>query len=192
MTLASTRHPVARALHQSYRAPQVLVTRPHGLYLNLVVRRVLVTRLHRLYLNLVVRRGTHLLVAPALHQLRRTPRLLVSRCEYSSLRSSGSTSTTPCATTNRLPIATALPQLRRASGCLGSSRGSSSTTMSTLSIRLPRLLAWLVVDYYAYVAHPGASAPRAARHRLLRLCRAPGCLGSSHGSSSTTSPTPRI
>jgi hypothetical protein len=58
---------------------------------------------------------------------------------------------------------------------------------------LTRLVASLVVDYFAYAARPGASACRAARHaahrtarrRLLRLRRASGCLGSS----STTSPT---
>jgi hypothetical protein len=94
-----------------------------------------------------------------------------------------------------------LLRLRHASGCLGTSRGSS-----------------LVVDYFAYAARPGASARRAAsrvarcaarrrllrlaqaRRRLLRLRRASGCLGTSRGSSrsssrrssSTTSPTPRI
>jgi hypothetical protein len=71
--------------------------------------------------------------------------------------------------------------LRRASGCLGTSRGSS-----------------LVVDYFAYAAQPGAPARHsarrvarcAARRRLLCLRRASGCLGTSrgpsHGSSSTT------
>jgi hypothetical protein len=72
----------------------------------------------------------------------------------------------------------------------------------------------LIVDYFAYVARPGASARCAARHaarrtarrrllrlawarrRLLRLRRGSGCLGTSRGSSrgssrrssSTTSP----
>jgi hypothetical protein len=68
----------------------------------------------------------------------------------------------------------------------------------------------VVVDYFASAARPGASARCAARHaayraarrrllqarrRLLLLCRASGCLGtcgSSRGSSSTTSPAPRI
>jgi hypothetical protein len=60
----------------------------------------------------------------------------------------------------------------------------------------------LVVDYFAYATRPGASACRVARRRLLRLHRASGCLGTSHGSSSTssphkgssltTSPTPRV
>jgi hypothetical protein len=72
----------------------------------------------------------------------------------------------------------------------------------------------LVVDYFASAARPGASARRAARHaarraarrrlfrlaqdchRLLRLCRASGCLGTSRGSSRgssrrSSSTTPR-
>jgi hypothetical protein len=54
----------------------------------------------------------------------------------------------------------------------------------------------LVVDYFAYAVCPGASARRtvryAARRRLFRLRHAFGCLGMSRGSSSTTSPTPRV
>jgi hypothetical protein len=64
----------------------------------------------------------------------------------------------------------------------------------------------LVVDYFAYAACPGASARRAAYCRLLRLRCASGCFGTSRGSSrgslsttlpregssSTTSPTPRV
>jgi hypothetical protein len=96
-----------------------------------------------------------------------------------------------------------LLRLRRASGCLGtsrgSSRGSSSTTSPTPRVRVPRHVAWLisplVVDYFAYATRPGASALRVAhltaRRRLLHLRRASGCLGtsrgSSRGSSSTTS-----
>jgi hypothetical protein len=85
-----------------------------------------------------------------------------------------------------------LLHLRRASGCLGTSPGSS-----------------LVVDYFSYTARPGASARRAAHRvarraahhaarraacrrllcltqahcRLLRLRRASGCLSTSRGSS---------
>jgi hypothetical protein len=36
---ASTHHPAARALPQPCRAPRLLVTRVHGLYINLFVRR---------------------------------------------------------------------------------------------------------------------------------------------------------
>jgi hypothetical protein len=91
-----------------------------------------------------------------------------------------------------------LLRLRRASACLGPSRGSprgsSSTTSPTPCVWVPRhvarLIVWLVVDYFA-------------SHRLVR--RASWCLGTSHGMSrgsssttlpraglsSTTSPTPR-
>jgi hypothetical protein len=34
-----------------------------------------------------------------------------------------------------------------------------------------RLIAPPVVDYFAYAAHPGASARRAARRRLLHVAR---------------------
>jgi hypothetical protein len=115
------------------------------------------------------------------------------------------------------PVASArrqLLRLRYASGCLGTSRGSSSTTSTTPRVRLLRHVAWLVaplvvdyftsrrltVDYFAYATRPGASARRAARHtarrRLLRLHRASGCFGTSRGlsrgSSSITSPPPRV
>jgi hypothetical protein len=105
-----------------------------------------------------------------------------------------------------------LLRLRHASGCLGSSRGSSrrtsSTTSPTLRVWVPRHVARLVIDYFAYTARLGASARRAAcraaRRRLLRLRRASGCLGTSRGtsrsssrglsrcSSLTTSTTPRV
>jgi hypothetical protein len=111
-----------------------------------------------------------------------------------------------------------LLRLRRASECLGtsrgSSRGSSSTTSPPPRVRVPRHVARLVVDHFAsrrlvvdyfdYATRPGASARRAARRaardaarrRLLRLRRASRCLdtsrGSSRSSSSTTSPTSRV
>jgi hypothetical protein len=62
---------------------------------------------------------------------------------------------------------------RRASGCLGMSCGSSSTTS-------PR------------AGSSSTTSPRTARRRLLRLHRASECLGMSRGSSSTTSPTLRV
>jgi hypothetical protein len=74
-----------------------------------------------------------------------------------------------CVVTTRLVAATDILRLRRASGCLGTSRDSSRG----LSRRL-------VVDYFASAARPSASARRAARHaarraarcRLLRLTQA--------------------
>jgi hypothetical protein len=69
-----------------------------------------------------------------------------------------------------------LLRLRCTSGCLGTSRGSSLVVDYSASRRLvARLVAPLVVDYFAYAACPGASARRAARHaahrRLLRALR---------------------
>jgi hypothetical protein len=89
-----------------------------------------------------------------------------------------------------------LHRLRRASRCLSTSCGSSSATSpraGSPSTTSPRA--------GSYVTRPGASAPRAARCRLLRAPRlrlaatvallqprrSPGCLGTSRGSSSTTS-----
>jgi hypothetical protein len=72
--------------------------------------------------------------------------------------------------------------------------GSSSTTSPPPRVQVPRhgarLVAPLIVDYFAYTACPGASAHRAARHtdrrvarrRLLCMRRASGCLGTSRGS----------
>jgi hypothetical protein len=136
---------------------------------------------YRLYVNVAVRRDYS---SPAAHALRRprcAPRLLVSG-------RTRSTSTSPCAATTRLwphalyvnlvvhrgylpPVAVTSPQLRRASGCLGTSRGSSrgslrrsssttppragssSTTSPSPCVRVPghvaRLVMPLVVDYSA-------------------------------------------
>jgi hypothetical protein len=84
--------------------------------------------------------------------------------------------------------------LHRASGCLGTSRGSSrGSSPLVVDYSASRRL---VVDYFASAARLGASARRAARRPLLRLHRESGCLGTSRGSlhrlSSTTSPTPRV
>jgi hypothetical protein len=110
----------------------------------------------------------------------------------------------------RHPARRRLLRLHRASGSLGTSRGSSSTpspragSSSTISptprVRVPRHVAWLVVDFFAYTAHLGASARRTARHvarrgahrRLLRLRHASGCLDTLRCSLSTFSPTPRV
>jgi hypothetical protein len=100
-----------------------------------------------------------------------------------------------CVVTTRLAAATDILRLRRATGCLGSSPGSSSTTSTTPRVWVPRhvarlitrLVTPLVVDYFAYATRPGASARRvahlAARHRLLLLRCTSGCLGMSRGSS---------
>jgi hypothetical protein len=105
-----------------------------------------------------------------------------------------STSNTPCAATtrsrpHRLYVNCAVRRDYLSAGCNGS-------TSTTSRVRMPRLVARLVVDYFAHATRPGASARRAARHavrrRLLCLRRASGCLVTSRGSSSTTSPTPRV
>jgi hypothetical protein len=151
-------------------------------------------RPHALYVNLAVGRNYSSPAARALRRPRRALRLLVS----SRTRS---TSTSSCTASTRLhsPGCSDLPRFRRASGCLGTSRGSScgpsrgssSTTPPPPCIRVPRHVARLVVDYFSSAARPGASAHRAARHaarratrrRLLRLRRASGCLDTSCGSS---------
>jgi hypothetical protein len=178
-----------------------------------------------------VRRDYSSPAARALRRPRRAPRLLVSGRARSK-------SASPCAATTRLhsPGCSDLLRLRRASGCLGTSRSSprglsrrsssttpprqdsSSTTSPSSRVRVLRHVARLatrlvaplvvnysasprlVVDYFAFVARPGASARRAARHsachaarrrllrlaktrrRLLRLRRASGCFGTSRGS----------
>jgi hypothetical protein len=62
-----------------------------------------------------------------------------------------------------------LLRLRHASGCLGTSRGSSRASSSTTStmpcVRVPRHVTQLVVDYFVYVVRSGASARRTARRR---------------------------
>jgi hypothetical protein len=94
----------------------------------------------------------------------------------------------------RHPARRRLLHLRHASGCFGTScglsrdsssttsprAGSSSTTSPTSRVRVPRhvarLVTWLVVDYFTYVAHSVAPARRAAfrvtHRRLLRLAQA--------------------
>jgi hypothetical protein len=125
--------------------------------------------------------------------------------------------TTPCAATTRHPAAQALPQPCRVLRLLASGRNNStSTTLCAASTRLlatttlhklrraPRVLVSrshrlyinyvmrLVVDCFVYAARLSASATRAAHRRLLCLHRASECLGSSCGSSSTTSPMPCV
>jgi hypothetical protein len=76
------------------------------------------------------------------------------------------------------------------------SRGRNGYTSPTLRVPVPRHITRLVIDYFDYVARPGASTRCAARQvarrgacrRLHQLCHASGCLGTSRCSSSTTSP----
>jgi hypothetical protein len=82
-----------------------------------------------------------------------------------------------------------LLRLRRATGCLGTSRGWSSTTSLTPRLRVPRHVARLVVDFFAYATRPVASACHVAHRRLLCLRHTSGCLGTSRGSSRDSSST---
>jgi hypothetical protein len=90
--------------------------------------------LHRLYINLVV------------------------HCDYSPPSCTGSISTVICAATTSARRATRLTarrrlfRLRRASGCLCTTRGlscdSSSTTSPPPHVRVPRHVARLIIDYF--------------------------------------------
>jgi hypothetical protein len=126
----------------------------------------------------VVRLVTRL-VAPLVVDYSASRRLVVDY--FSSTAHPGASARRVARLADRRAACRRLLRLRRASGCLGTSRGSS-----------------FVVDYFTYATRPGASARRAARRvahcaarrRLLRLRRASGCLGTSRspsrGSSSTT------
>jgi hypothetical protein len=67
-------------------------------------------------------------------------------------------------------------------------RAASTLPQLRARVRVPRLLARPVVDYFAHTVRPGPTARRATRCRLLRIRHASGCLGSSL----TTLPTPRV
>jgi hypothetical protein len=164
------------------RVPQVLLSPPQRLYIDYAVRRdysselTLASHLHHQPLRLH-RRPPRLESPHWQQQLAATLALLrrASGCLGSSRGSSSSTSPTPCV-----------------SHCLGSSCGSPFTTSPASRVRVPRLVARLVVEYVAYVVHlalprflawltvdyfacavrPGDSARRAARRRVLRLHRA--------------------
>jgi hypothetical protein len=170
-------------------------------------------RLQQLYLSCAVHRDYPSPAARALRRPRRAPRLPVS----GRMRS---TSTSPCAVTTRLrPHALYVNLAVRREH---SSPGCSGSTSTLPRVQVPRHVARLVtqliallvvdnsashrlvVDYFTYVARPGASARHTARHtarraarhrllrarhRLLRLRRASGCLGTSRGPSRGSSST---
>jgi hypothetical protein len=72
--------------------------------------------------------------------------------------------------------------LRRASGCLGtscgSSHGSSSTTSTTTRVRVPRHVARLGVDYFDNTARLGASATTVATPSSTATASSTVCPGS--------------
>jgi hypothetical protein len=101
----------------------------------------------------------------------------------------------PCIRTHRLAARLLVDRSHWLSPCVQ----SRVTTLTTPRVRVPRhvawLVTWLIVDYFDYAARPGASERRAARcavRRQLRPRRASMCLGTSCGSPSTTSTTPRV
>jgi hypothetical protein len=130
-----------------------------------------------------------------LHRLRRASVCLGMSCG-SSRGSSSNTSPTPRARVPRHVARLVVDHFTYvarpgASACHAARR----RPLRHVARLVTRLVMPLVVDFFAYAARPGASARRtarrAARCRLLHLHRAPGCLGTSCGSSLTTSPTPR-
>jgi hypothetical protein len=123
--VATTCHPAAQALRQPRRAPRVLFSRPQRLYINFVVHPDYSSPGHSgsKSTSSCIPTTRHP-AAQALRQPRRAPRVLVSRpqrlyinfavhADYSSPSRTGSTSTSPCAMSTRLPAATALHQPRR-------------------------------------------------------------------------------
>jgi hypothetical protein len=170
---ATTHLPVARVLHQLCRAPRLLVSQLHGLYLtHCLTARLLVGRASG---HCVSRRDYS---SSGLHQL--CCAYVVhpdapSRCSTSRQSVALALAVCPviplCVVTTHLTAAMNILRLRHTSGCLGMSRGSSSTTSPTPRVRVPRHVARLVVDYFASAAHSGASACCVARRRLLCLAR---------------------
>jgi hypothetical protein len=185
---ATTHYPAARALPQPRRALRVLVSRLQRLYVNLAVRRGTRPRLQRLYINYATRPGASArraarprLVAPLVVDNSASRRLVVdyfisaARLGASAHRSAHHAARR-AARHRLLCLAQARRRLLRlhlASGCLGTSRGSSrgsscrsssttppragssSTTSPLPRVRVPRhvarlvtrLIAPLVVDY---------------------------------------------
>jgi hypothetical protein len=174
--------PLSRLQRSTSPTPRVWVPRHvvrpvAGFVVDYSVRRNFLLRPHWLYFNPAVRR---VYSSSRLHQL---------YCAYAVHMDAPSRRSTSRRSPRARSSSTTPPHL-----------GSSSTTPPRVWVPqhiarlVTRLVAPLLVDYFASVTHPAASARRAARRRLLRLHRASGCLGtsrgSSRGSSSTTPPRP--
>jgi hypothetical protein len=91
---ATTRHPAAQALPHQRRAPRLLISQSHRLYINSVV--------HRDYAS------TRLLAAATLLQLCRASRVLVSRLHMLFCAYVVHPDTTSCRSTSRRSVALAL------------------------------------------------------------------------------------
>jgi hypothetical protein len=210
--------PAARALRRPRRASRLLVsgrTRSTSTSPCAATTRL---RPHALYVHLAMRCDYSSPAARALRQPRCPPRVLVFTLPAAAIyldsaaRPSASARRAACHAARPRPLCLALARrrllrlaqahrrllrLRCASGCLGTSRGSSrgswhrssSTTPSHAGsssttppragsssttpprIRVPRHVARLVIDYFASATRPGASARRAARHVASRAAR---------------------
>jgi hypothetical protein len=185
---ATTRHLVARALRQPCRAPRLLVIRIAPAQPRVRAPRHVARHVTRLVVDYS---GSHGLVVDYFASAARPGASARRAARHAARRA---------ARRRLLRLAPARPRLlrlRRASGCLGTSRGSSydssrrsasttppragssSTTSPPPRVRVPRhvtrlvirLVAPLVVDYFASATRPGASARHAARHTARHAAR---------------------
>jgi hypothetical protein len=202
----TTHLPVARVLHQLHCVLRLLIVRPVTASRGATTRRPDCTcstapmpciRTSHLAARLLVSRS-HCL-SPCVRPLRLAARLLVVRIAPALLclcRASGRTvSTLDFSSVGRTGSRLVPGHSVVRHDYL--SRGRNGYISPTLRVWVPRHIVRLVVDYFAmrrlvidyfdYAAHPGASARRAScratRRRLLHLRRAIRCLGSSRGSS---------
>jgi hypothetical protein len=133
-----------------YHAPRLHCFQPQRLNFNPVVSRDYLS-LGNIGSTSTLRcaASTHLPAVGALHQLRRAPRLLISRShgvyinyavhsDYSSPGRTGSTSTTSCAATTRLPVARALPQPYHVSSYHSASRRSVALALAVRPVTASR------------------------------------------------------
>jgi hypothetical protein len=128
--------PTARALRRPRRAPRLLVsgrTRSTPTSLCTATTRL---RLHALYVDLAVHRDYSSSAARALRQPRRAPRVLVSTLPAAVIyldyaARPGASARRAARRVARRATRRRLLRLRRASGCLGTSRGPSRGSSST-------------------------------------------------------------
>jgi hypothetical protein len=168
VALALTMHPITASRSTTTHRPDCTSSTAPILCIRTsrIDARLLVGRSH--WLSLCVRSlrlATRLLVveiAPALLCLCRASGRAVSTLDFSSVGRIGS---------RRVPSHSIVCRDNPSHGCnryTSPRTGSSSTTSPMPHVRVPhhvaRLVSPLVVDYFAYAAHPGASARRAACH----------------------------
>jgi hypothetical protein len=129
-----------RTRPQLRRAPRLLVTRPHGLYLNLAVCRDYSSP----------GRTCSTSSTPRVRVLRHVVQLVVDYFAYTVRLGASARCAAPRRLLRFVQACRRLLRPHRASGCLGTSCGSSSTTSPTPHVRVPwhimRLVERLVVD----------------------------------------------